>query len=137
MQADIEFLLLCCVQPTQSDALAVLADVAGSAREEMEVAGQLQVLATSNTSLLCLSCSAPLVGACHQNLHCSAPDLLWANSAAIEEKRRWCRQIPGMGSDTTCLMGCFASHGRYGKKPEIPGPKMHQQSVNHARAQAD
>ncbi|CAL8466428.1 g5964 [Coccomyxa elongata] len=30
-------------EPTQSDALAVLADVAGSAREEMEVAGQLQM----------------------------------------------------------------------------------------------
>ncbi len=34
-----------CAQPTHSDALAVLADVAGSAREEMEVAGQLQVRA--------------------------------------------------------------------------------------------
>ena len=44
-----EVVLLCCVQPTQSDALAVLADVAGSAREEMEVAGQLQVLATLNS----------------------------------------------------------------------------------------
>lgn len=33
------------MQPANSDALAVLADVAGSAREEMEVAGQLKVLA--------------------------------------------------------------------------------------------
>ena len=38
-----------CAQPTHSDALAVLADVAGSAREEMEVAGQLQVRACTKS----------------------------------------------------------------------------------------
>ena len=55
------FLILnLCAQPTHSDALAVLADVAGSAREEMEVAGQLQVhlpgLAQQQTAFFCGAC---------------------------------------------------------------------------------